>query len=235
METNEHSWHGFPRIVLPNDKEHLSRRSLALYFYTKERPQEEIRGGHGTFYIQRPLPGSFCVGTTLTKEIFEEVNYLVSKRDAFLRLYQETEIDNSRQFAALESNYNFVLSKLRAPVLGWAKQNSSLKGYYADDWIGQQFSGSFVAQIPLKSVSVRFYVPEHIQFPTEFRLSANGATTEKIIESAGPAEINIGVSIPKEDKIDLVFSASDTFSPAKAGINDDSRSLAASLSEIIFE
>ena len=49
METNELSWHGFPRISLPAEKKHLSRKSLALYFYTKDRPSEEIKGGHATF------------------------------------------------------------------------------------------------------------------------------------------------------------------------------------------
>jgi Rps23 Pro-64 3,4-dihydroxylase Tpa1-like proline 4-hydroxylase len=49
FETNEYSWHGFPKIDLPADKRHLSRKSLSIYLYTKDRPAEEIAPMHATF------------------------------------------------------------------------------------------------------------------------------------------------------------------------------------------
>jgi len=43
FETNEHSWHGFRTIALPEDKDHPSHKSLTVYYYGKERPAEERR------------------------------------------------------------------------------------------------------------------------------------------------------------------------------------------------
>jgi Rps23 Pro-64 3,4-dihydroxylase Tpa1-like proline 4-hydroxylase len=45
FETNEQSWHGHPEpLACPED---VQRRSLALYFYTKEPPKDEA---HTTIY-----------------------------------------------------------------------------------------------------------------------------------------------------------------------------------------
>jgi Rps23 Pro-64 3,4-dihydroxylase Tpa1-like proline 4-hydroxylase len=55
FETNEHSWHGFPQIHLPEAlRATHSRKCISIYLYTRERPVEEIAGEHGTFYVQRP-------------------------------------------------------------------------------------------------------------------------------------------------------------------------------------
>ena len=56
FETNERSWHGFPQIDLPPDRRHLSRRSISIYLYTKDRPAEEIPPIDPTFYVQRFRP-----------------------------------------------------------------------------------------------------------------------------------------------------------------------------------
>ena len=83
METNERSWHAFPRIQLPENKRHLSRKSIALYFYTKDRPAAEVTGGHGTFYVQRPLPETFITGAVVTDAMQSEIKGLINKRDSF--------------------------------------------------------------------------------------------------------------------------------------------------------
>ena len=52
FETNEHSWHGFESVSkqIPNG---ISRKSFAIYFYTKDRPDEEKVSSHGTFYVPK--------------------------------------------------------------------------------------------------------------------------------------------------------------------------------------
>jgi hypothetical protein len=87
FETNEHSWHAFPCITLPLDKKHFSRKSLAIYLYTKERPREEVVGGHTTFYVQRQLPEAVKPGEVLSLENYQMIQHLLYKRDVFIKVY----------------------------------------------------------------------------------------------------------------------------------------------------
>lgn len=50
FETNEISYHGHP--VPLNLPEGMSRKSLAVYYYTAERPADEVAREHNTVYVQ---------------------------------------------------------------------------------------------------------------------------------------------------------------------------------------
>lgn len=90
FETTEWSWHGFKPIQLPQEKREVSRRSIALYFYTKERPADELADTHSTIYVDRPLPERFQPGMTLGAADVEELRLLLSRRDHHnRRLYRE--------------------------------------------------------------------------------------------------------------------------------------------------
>ncbi|HET9483350.1 MAG TPA: 2OG-Fe(II) oxygenase, partial [Xanthomonadales bacterium] len=56
FETTESSWHGFTRIELPEERRTRSRKSFAIYLYTKERPREETAPAHATVYVPDTLP-----------------------------------------------------------------------------------------------------------------------------------------------------------------------------------
>lgn len=90
FETTEHSWHGFDRIVLPDDRRDLGRKSVALYFYTRERPAAQTAGAHSTVYVDRPLPSHLRPGRTLTDRDHAELLELLARRDGHnRRLYQD--------------------------------------------------------------------------------------------------------------------------------------------------
>ena len=92
FETNERSWHAFRTIRLPEGKKHLSRRSISIYLYTKDRPLEEIVPPHSTFYWIWPLPGRLKSGYTLSEKDVSEIEHLIDARDNFLKHYQEKEL-----------------------------------------------------------------------------------------------------------------------------------------------
>jgi hypothetical protein len=81
FETNEHSWHGFNRIVLPEGERNRSRKSVALYFYSRapdaSRPQE----AHSTVYVNPPLPTHLQAGHVLTSQDVSELQRLLGDRD----------------------------------------------------------------------------------------------------------------------------------------------------------
>jgi len=88
FETTESSWHGFGRITLPDDRKALSRKSVALYFYTKQRPAEELADTHSTIYVDRPLPPRFAPGLTLSGSDVDELRAILARRDQHLqRIY----------------------------------------------------------------------------------------------------------------------------------------------------
>jgi Rps23 Pro-64 3,4-dihydroxylase Tpa1-like proline 4-hydroxylase len=49
FETNEVSFHGHPKKV--NTPDEISRKSLAIYYYTKDRDESEIAADHNTIYM----------------------------------------------------------------------------------------------------------------------------------------------------------------------------------------
>ena len=90
FETSERSWHAFDQIALPARHIDLSRRSIALYFYTKDRPEEEIADRHTTYYVKRQLPEHLAEGHTLSAADVATIRGLIAQRDGHIRmLYAE--------------------------------------------------------------------------------------------------------------------------------------------------
>jgi len=122
FETNEHSWHGFPRIELPEGKHQLSRKCISVYLYTRRRPKEEIAPPHGTFYVQRPLPGRIAPGHTLTRDDVDEIKRLLIFRDGWIRRYQERELELGRERQSILSFTGSLLAKLNRRIAGNLKR-----------------------------------------------------------------------------------------------------------------
>ncbi|WP_300619848.1 2OG-Fe(II) oxygenase [Dokdonella sp.] len=100
FETTEDSWHGFDKIELPAECRDLSRRSVALYFYTRDRPADETAGKHTTHYVNRQLGEHFRPGYVLSEGDVAELRELIAHRDNQLKsLYEE----NARLLQAQEA------------------------------------------------------------------------------------------------------------------------------------
>ncbi len=104
FETNEYSWHGFDRITLPPDKQHLSRKSFSIYLYSKDRPAEEVVAPHTTFYVPQPLPANLRAGHTLTDEDMLELHIRTQGRDGLIAMYQKLLIEKEQRLRNFMSN-----------------------------------------------------------------------------------------------------------------------------------
>jgi hypothetical protein len=86
FETSEHSWHGFRSIRLPRDRKGLTRRSFAVYLYTRDKPRGFASiPGDLTVFVDRPLPATFRPGLTLSDEDVRVLGHLIVRRDWKLR------------------------------------------------------------------------------------------------------------------------------------------------------
>ena len=104
FETTEASWHGFRKIHLPRAAA-LSRRSIAVYFYTREAPPRGAAASHATFYFQRPLPARLRAGHRLEDQDVRELETLFARRDQYIRFLYQREMEFS------ESLSNLMLSR----------------------------------------------------------------------------------------------------------------------------
>ncbi len=89
FETTENSWHAFDPIRLPEDQRERSRKSIALYFYSHDRPVEQTAGRHTTHYVKRQLPDRLRPGYALHDADVQELQSLLHQRDDYIRHQQE--------------------------------------------------------------------------------------------------------------------------------------------------
>ena len=125
FETSEHSWHGFSRIQAPEGRK-LSRRSAAVYFYTKQRPPEETAPDHATIYVQRPLPPHIQAGHTLEEHDMQAIRELLDRRDQQIKFLYERETKFASTLSGIIHSPTFRFARL----LSWPlrKLRDGVKG-----------------------------------------------------------------------------------------------------------
>jgi Rps23 Pro-64 3,4-dihydroxylase Tpa1-like proline 4-hydroxylase len=114
FETTESSWHGFRAIHTPPGRG-ITRKSLAVYFYSHARPAAEIAPTHGTYYYQRPMPAHIQAGYTLQVEDVAEIRRLFARRDQHIGFLYERD----REFTVLLENINKWRAFQLARTLTW--------------------------------------------------------------------------------------------------------------------
>lgn len=113
FETSEHSWHGFDPVAPPPAQAQRSRKSIALYFYTRDRPADETAGKHSTHYVNRQLAERYAPGYTLNAADVAELRDLIAHRDNHLRqLFAENANLRQAQERGLSGKLLYLLKRL---------------------------------------------------------------------------------------------------------------------------
>lgn len=193
FETNEYSWHGFERIELPEDKRHLSRKSISIYLYTKDRPAQEIAPLHGTFYVQRFLPKRIAAGYTLTAEDVDELAKLLVKRDAFIEFYHKMELNKNAEARDLHYVLNELRETARAPLTGYVRQPKVADGLSPDGWAENHISIPLEPQEPVSEIYVKGWRGDAAP-AGKLTLGADGHSNESTV---GGGMFETAVKFPK--------------------------------------
>ncbi len=229
FETNEYSWHGFPRIDLPEELRHLSRKSISIYLYTENRPAEEIAPVHGTFYVQRPLPAHFAPGYTLTEADVEELRRLLIRRDRWIELYQKMELDKNAEIAETGAYVQKLLAQVRAPLTGYALEERPAEGLYGGDrWVASRVRLWIQPITPVTQFLVRGFRPEWAP-EAQVKISINGAAAAR---SSIRGEFEISARLPRAIPEPFQLEILTESEPGWAAARGDDRDLAFLLSEI---
>jgi hypothetical protein len=122
FETTESSWHGFSRIQLPAGRRNESRRSIAVYFYTRQRAGVETAPSHSTIYVPRPMGAHFQPGYALQPEDVQELEVLIGRRDRQIRYLYERELDFSTTLAGIYRSPSFRLGRTLTWPLRWLRE-----------------------------------------------------------------------------------------------------------------
>jgi len=228
FETNEYSWHGFPKIHLPADKRHLTRKSISIYLYTKERPPQEIAPMHGTFYVQRPLPPHIREGRALTGEDVQALKDLLKRRDDWIRMYQKMELEKNADIAIKNQVIVDLRSFVRVPLSGYVLQGATAIGAFSDQWMESHAEIEIQPLTPVSAVLLRGWRPENAP-AGRIRLAVGGAFVETPV---GPSSFEITLKLPQAADTPFRLHIDTTSQGRAVDSTVDSRDLAFRVSEI---
>jgi hypothetical protein len=235
FETNEYSWHGFRRIAPPPEKQGLSRKCVSIYLYTKERPKEEIAPLHGTFYVQRPLPPEISAGRTLTPEDEQEIRRLLTKRDGWIKFYQDMELKFSADAAAHGNYIDELRSLVRIPITGYVLQKPhGVQGAYADGWVSSRLVAQLEAQRKVKRLSVRGWAPDSNENGQALKATVNGTPAGRLKLSPGKV-FEWNLDLPKNLTGEFTLGIETEGLKRSSGGSTDARDLSFVLNELRAE
>ena len=234
FETNEISWHGFSTIHLPDEGRETSRKSFAIYLYTRERPAVETAAPHATVYVPDAMPTDWQAGRVLSAEDLDLLKQRFSGLRGQLRYLYQREKRDSAQLDVLERALAEARDSWRLPLEGYVVQPDAANGIWHDRWVGPEFSVRLVPQQSARSLEIELWAPDGLDDNLVLAISLGGQRWEHHVARGKRSTFQLKAKWSVGAVIDLRVSADRYFVPAEAGSSSDDRKLSWMLRGIRF-
>jgi hypothetical protein len=240
FETSESSWHGFPTIR-PDVTQ--PRRSVALYFYSKELRKT---ASHSTIYVEEPASPSALERVPelllrrmenlarlerrergLLEQLRDELRQSLASggtRDPDVALWPIEFVDREiARLLAAEVDLRAALERTailpRVPMRGPLRPISQ-SGFWHDGWVARKLAISCETLAPVEELLLRGQIPSEIP-RQELKVGDSVRSFPP-----GPFEWRMPFRASPGEPIPVEIHAVEAFCPRRLGLSDDSRELA---------
>jgi len=235
FETTENSWHGFTPINLPESRRGISRKSFAIYLYTKHRPAELTAASHATVYVPESLPTEIVAGTTLSQEQVQQMHARFDGMLGQIKFLYQREIDFNTQIAALEGAINEARATQKIELQGYATQPEGVRGCWPDGWVAKRFGFVFVPIRAIRSVKIELWVPTQIGAGQQLIFDINGARFSHTVKAGALSTVDLPAKFAAGQRIELQIEANHDWQPSATDVSADQRALAFKLMSLVLE
>ncbi len=226
FETTENSWHGFSQIRLPADATHLSRKSFAIYLYTRERPTEQSAPPHATVYVPEAMPADLQIGHTLREDDIGELSGRFARLRTQLRYLYEREKHFGAQIATLERALDEARAGQRLELQGYATQPDGVRGVWPDGWAGTEVGARIVPTRAITGLRLELWSPPQVGGDHELHIEFGGNAFTQILRPGMRTPIQLRLRARAGDEVDLKIRTTRSWTPAADGSSGDQRALA---------
>ncbi|MEO7064613.1 MAG: 2OG-Fe(II) oxygenase [Dokdonella sp.] len=226
FETTEDSWHGFSQIALPAGAAHLSRKSFAIYLYTRERPAAHTAPPHATIYVPQTMPADLHAGHTLRETDIRELTQRFSRMRTQLRYLYDREKQFGAQIAALERALDDARGAQRIDLQGYATQPHGARGVWPDGWAGAEMRMRFAPTRAASKLCLELWSPPQLGNEQELRIELRGRAFTQSLRPGMRTPVQLDVQMRVGEEIDLLIRATHTWTPSADPQSGDQRALA---------
>lgn len=221
FETNEISWHGFRAIDLPPDQRGRSRKSLAIYLYTRERPPQETVPSHGTVYVPAGLPTSIRPGQVLNEGDWLELRKRFGRLKGQLKFLYQRELEHSRDYQVVVQALAEARAQVALPLEGYLHQVGVVAGYHPDGWASADVRFECQCSRSLSRLTLRLWAPPQLPAGTQVRVQAGAARAEATLTPGAVCEVVVDSPLSAGQRASVSIHTSATFNPSATGQPDD--------------